>query len=53
MIRDRVRTDFFSHIRYGYGKGPEDAEEIRQLVRNAGMSGQFLQEVEERLAEKE
>lgn len=53
LIRDRVRTDFFSHIRYGYGKGPEDAEEIRQLLRNAGMSGQFMQEVEERLAEKE
>lgn len=53
MMRDRVRTAFLSHIRYRYGKGPEDVEEIRQLVRNAGMSGQFMKEVEERLSEKE
>ena len=47
-MKDMEKRNF--HLRIAK---PEDAEEIRQLVRNAGMIGQFLQEVEERLAEKE
>lgn len=48
-----VRSRFFSHIRYHYGKTSEEMEEVRRLLRHYGMDDQFCKEVEERLAGKE